>query len=191
MAAEEHLPVHVDPRYSCQTGADVLRRGLPDLPERLSYAMSLPVAYWKAGSCGAVLFLSSVVSGDHAIPTATMGTYRYDASGWSAHAAWACTGWSHDPIRKGDSYEDLEGSSIVVSGHSISPGSTPGYPGVVAIGQAAREVAAIAVTQGDQETRHQIHSYFGAWIICCQEASPYRITAYDALGNMLTYIDEG
>jgi hypothetical protein len=61
---------------------------------------------------------------------------------------------------------------------------------LVAIGHAAKEVAAIAVTQGDRETRHHIDSYFGAWIICCQQAAPYRITAFGARGNILGHVDE-
>jgi hypothetical protein len=190
MGAERHLPVHVDPRFSRQTGVDILRSGLPDLPESLSYDMTLPVASWKDGSCGAVLFLSFNVFGDFATPTAIMGAYRRDSGGWSARKDWVLTGWSHDPVREGGSYEDFEASSIVVSGYSISPGLAQGYPRVIAIGHAAREVATIAVIQNGRDTRQNMNSHFGAWIICCQQASPYRIMALDAQGNILGSIDE-
>lgn len=73
VAAEDRLPVHVDPRYCGQTGADILRDGLLDLPERLSYDMSLPVAYWKDGSRGAILFVTfSDVFGGARRPTASV-----------------------------------------------------------------------------------------------------------------------
>jgi hypothetical protein len=188
MAAAHDLPVRVDPRYSRQTGADILSHGLPDLPEVLSYDMALPVAYWRTDSCGAVLFLSFDAFGG-ATPAATIGTYRRDFDGWVAKAAWAVVGWSHDPV-KGGSYEDFEGSSIVVSGTNISADPESVYPGLVAIGHVAKEVDVIAVTQGGHETRHHLDSYFGAWIICCQQAAPYRVAGFDAQGNIIGHVDE-
>jgi hypothetical protein len=43
MMSEPELPADLDPRYARRTGASVIERGLPELPEVLTYQMSIPV----------------------------------------------------------------------------------------------------------------------------------------------------
>ncbi len=57
--------------------SDVLRRGLPPLPGKLTYQMSIPVAYWTASLRAVVFFLGFSWSEDEEewFPQVTMATF--------------------------------------------------------------------------------------------------------------------
>jgi hypothetical protein len=48
----------------------------------------------------------------------------------------------------------------------------------------------IGLIRNGHEDRRPLQSNFGAWVICIDEPSPYRVTAYDNSGVMLADIEE-
>ena len=54
----------------------------------------------------------------------------------------------------------------------------------------APAVTAIGLIQNGREDLRPLQSHFGAWVVCTDESSPYRITAYDKSGVMLADIEE-
>jgi hypothetical protein len=87
----------------------VLRRGLPPLPGKLTYQMSIPVAYWTANLRAVVLFLGFSWWEDEEewFPEMTMATFTRDGDSWTSPKHWMGTGWSHDPIANPRSRRDL------------------------------------------------------------------------------------
>jgi hypothetical protein len=156
MMSEPELPAGLDPRCARRAGASVIERGLPGLPEVLTYQMSIPVAYWRASVCAVVLFLRFHPAGGKFRPTVTMGTYFLGGERWSAHRMWAST-------------EQPE----------------PGYPAAVVVGRVAPAVTQIALVQDGHEDRRSLESHFGAWVVCAEKPGPYDVAAFDDYGVML------
>src|SRR5215475_5757491 len=90
-------------------GVEVLRLGLPPLPEQLTYQMSIPVAYWTASRSAVVLFLNYtwLEEAKEWSPSVTRGTYSREGDNWTTPKYWWGTGWSHDPIANPRSLRDL------------------------------------------------------------------------------------
>jgi hypothetical protein len=171
-----------------ELGAEVLARGLPALPEVLTYQMSIPVAYWKASRCAVVLFLQFHQWADEVMPMVMMGTFSRDEERWSAPRMWGSTGWSHDPIAKPGSLRDLDGRAIASGGEAFSDQPGPHYPAAVATGRAAPAAKQIALIQDGHEDRRRLESHFGAWVICTEQTSPFQVTALDENGVVLDSI---
>jgi hypothetical protein len=179
-----------DPRHMRLTGIAVLERGLPPLPERLTYLMSIPVAYWTATRCAVVLFLNfRLIDGEwHTL--ATMATFTRDGGTWASPKYWGGTGWSHDPIANPGDLRDLDGNAMVTGGGSHSDTPTPGTPAVIIHGRVAPTVTEIGLIQDGHEDRRPLESHLGAWVVCTEQPSPFRVTAYDQSGVMLADIEE-
>jgi hypothetical protein len=191
MSDDSGLPAHLDPRHQKRTGMEVLDHGLPALPDVLSYQMSVPVAFWKSASCSAVLFLRYSLRhfpGDEAAavnPGVTLGTFYRDGDGWVAHNWWSGTGWSHDPVADPGSLRDLGGPAIAGGSGSHNPNPDPGFPASVIAGRVSPAVTHLALVQDDREERRELQSRFGAWIVCTEQWSCYRISALDQTGTVL------
>jgi hypothetical protein len=172
-----------------QIGAQVLVGGLPPLPGVLTYQMSIPLACWKADRCAVVLFLAFNEQGGRMWPKVTIGTYFREGDHWSPHRMWGSTGWPHDPIANPGYLRDLGGRAIVSSGGSRTVQPESGYPAAVVIGRAVPAVKQIALIQDGHEDRRPLESHFGAWVICTEQESPFRIIALDENGIVLGTID--
>jgi hypothetical protein len=163
-----------------RTAAEVLDDGLPDLPETLSYQMALPIAYWKAERCGVVLILEFCQWDGEWSPMVVMARFTRDGSSWIPDQHWHCTSWSHDPIAHPRSLRNLGGRPMVTGGGSES----------VRHGRVAPTVTEIGLIQNGHEVRRPVDSRFGAWVVCTDEPTPFRVTAYDHTGNLLASIEE-
>jgi hypothetical protein len=184
------LPDSFDRRNMRQSGVEVLKHGLPSLPEQLTYEMAIPVAYWTAGLCAVVLFLEFQHDSDVPEPVVLMGGYSCDAGSWAAHRNWFVTGWSDDPIANQGRVPDLDGRVIATSGGTRSKVPRPGVPAAVVHGRAAQVVSEIGLIQDGREDRRPLESHFGAWVICTERPGPFRITAYDKNGFKLDDSEE-
>ena len=186
MGAAGGLPPQFDPRRRALTGTDVLRHGLPALPEVLTYEMSIPVAFWTSAACAVVLFLHySRQSGGPADPVVSQVGYYRDGDGWRAHPHWTGHGWSHDPVGKPDDVRDLGGRAIVASGGSFTDRPRPGRPAITVTGRVSPAVTAIALVHDGQEDRRPLRSHFGAWVVCLEPWSPYQVKALDEAGAVI------
>jgi hypothetical protein len=186
MTSEPELPPDLDPRHTRRTGANVIKHGLPPLPEVLTYQMSIPVAYWTASSCAIVLFLRFQQWDDKVTPNVTMGTYFLEGERWVAHRMWAGKSWPHDPVAKPGSLRDLAGTAIGSSGGASAEQPEPGYPAAVVAGRVAPTVRQIALTQDGHEDRRELESHFGAWVICTEKPGPFHVAAFDDHGVLLS-----
>ena len=185
------LPPEYSPRRMAATGADVLERGLPALPEVLTYQMAVPIAYWKAEQCAVVLFLRfHRDEEERGQPMALMATYARDEGQWTAHRHWLGTGFSSDPVARPGDLRHLGGQAIVVSGQSWPAQAARGKPAMIVHGQAGPAVAYLALIQDGREDRRPLESHFGAWVVCTEHASPFQVTALDANGTALASIEE-
>lgn len=182
------LPAQFDPRNAAHTGAQVLEDGLPALPERLSYQMAIPAAYWADGQCAVVLFLMFSGGGGKPHPMGIMITYERGADGWTAHRHNAGTRFSYDPIASPDDPRYLDGRYMTVDGGSNATEVTPGHPAAVRTGGASRAVKYIALIQDGREDRRPLESHFGAWVVCTQSQSPFLVAGYDENGTLLTRV---
>jgi hypothetical protein len=181
-----------------ELGAEVLARGLPALPEVLTYQMSIPVAYWTASRSAVVLFLHfrqrdfevppAGAAHDEVTPMVMMVTFSLDGERWTADPMWYSTGWSHDSIAKPGSLRDLDGRAIAGGGGEFSDQPGPHYPAAIATGRAAAAVKQIALIQDGREDRRRLESHFGAWVICTEQTSPFQVTALDENGVVLDSI---
>jgi hypothetical protein len=162
------LPQQFDPRQRALAGLDVLHHGLPELPQVLTYEMSVPVAFWTSAACAVVLFLYySRQPGDIPHPVVSQGSYYRDGDRWRAHRYWTGHGWSHDPISNPGDLRDLGGPAITVTGR-VSPA-----------------VTTIALVHDGQEDRRSLRSHFGAWVVCLEQWSPYQVKALDKTGAVI------
>lgn len=182
------LPAEFDPRNMARTGIQVLERGLPPLPETLTYDMAIPVAYWKAEQCAVVLVLRfSSHGGDEPDAIEMQFTYSLAQDGsWipPQHAVGGSFGY--DPLASPDGWHyGLDGQAIVTSGGSQAATITPGHPARTAVGQAAPEVKYLTLIKDGQEDRRPLDSHFGAWVVCTELPGPFEIAALDANGTRL------
>jgi tetratricopeptide (TPR) repeat protein len=185
------LPPQFAPRHMAETGIAVLEGGLPELPEALTYQMSVPMAYWKAEQCAVVLFLQFHRNEDGGQdPVASMGTYSRDEGQWIAHRWWMGTGFSPDPIARPGDLRHLDGQPITVSGHCWSTRPAPGHPAMVVHGQVGPGVTDLVLAQDGREDRRRLDSRFGAWVVCIEQASPFQIIALDENGSELGRLEE-
>jgi hypothetical protein len=65
----------------------------------------------------------------------------------------------------------------------------PGHPAYVVTGRVSAAVTAITLIQDGSEDRRDLHSYFGALVICTEHPSPYQINALDTTGAIIGSID--
>ncbi len=187
MNEESGLPPQFDPARARLTGVDVLRDGLPPLPEVLTRQMSVPVAFWTAEHSAVVLFLHYLPDpdgGEH--PMALMGTFTREGAGWRAHRHWHGGMWSHDPIADPGGTADLGGLQIAGGGDgAFTDQPQPGHSAYVVTGRVSGAVTAITVIQDGHEDRRDLLSHFGALVICTEQPSPYQIDALDATGTII------
>jgi len=186
VGAAGSLPPQFDPRRRALAGIDVLRHGLPPLPEVLTYDMSVPVASWTTAACAVVLFLRySRQPGETPHPVVSQGSYYRDGDQWRAHRYWTGHGWSHDPISTPGDLRDLDGRAIVASGGSFTDQPRPGHPAITVTGRVSPAVTAIALASDGQEDRRPLRSHFGAWVVCLEQWSPYQVKALDKAGAVI------
>ena len=172
------------------TGIEVLERGLPPLPDKLTYQMSIPVAYWTATRCAVVLFLNFHRMNNEWATLAIMATFTRDGGTWASPEYWSGTGGSNDPIANPGDLRDLDGNAMVTGGGSYSDTPTPGIPAVIVHGRVAPTVTGIGLIQNGHEDRRPLESHLGAWVVCTEQPAPFRVTAYDNSGDMLADIKE-
>jgi hypothetical protein len=180
MSDENGLPQQFNPRKTALAGIDVLDHGLPALPDVLTRQMSVPVAFWKATNCAVVLFLqySDHADGNHH-PLVMMGTFYLESDRWAAHEYWTGKGWAHDPIAEPGGLRDFDGRVIVEGGGSFTRSPRPKFAAIVVTGRVSPAVTSLALVQNGQEDRRELHSHFGAWVVCTELWSPYEINALD------------
>jgi len=186
VGAAGSLPPQFDPRRRALAGIDVLRHGLPELPEVLTDEMSIPLAFWTSAACAVVLFLHySRQPGESPDPVVSQGSYYRDGDRWRAHPHWAGSGWSHDPISAPGDLRDLGGRAIVAGGGSFTDQPRPGHAAITVTGRVSPAVTAIALVHDGQEDRRALRSHFGAWVVCLEQWSPYQVKALDEAGAVI------
>jgi tetratricopeptide (TPR) repeat protein len=172
------LPSQFDPRNIVRTGLEVLSYGLPQLPDRLSYLMAIPVAYWTTERSAVVLFLQFRRHGRQHHPGVLHVTYSRDDDGWIANRHFIGMGYSHDPVANAGSLRDLGGSAMVTGGGSDT----------IRHGRASPAIKYIALLQDGREDLRPLESHFGAWVVSTGQSSPFQIEGRDADGNVLARI---
>lgn len=181
------LPAQFDPDRTVLTGIDVLRQGLPPLPPVLTRQMAVPVAFWTAAHSAVVLFLQYSPDPDgSSTPMALMATFARDGDSWRAHQYWHAHGWHHDPIADPSGRAGLADRAVVGGGSGMfTDQPQPGHPAYVVTGRVSAAVTAVALVQDGHEDRRDLHSHFGALVICTDQASPYKINALDPTGAII------
>ena len=172
-------------------GVRVLGEGLPELPDVLTHAMTIPVAYWTSTTCAAVLFLGysqDPETGDFQ-PEGFFPTFFLDGTTWQPHDYLYGYGWSHDFIATSESLRDLDGRAIVTAGRSVSNHPQAGKPAFVISGRVSPEVVEISLLQGGTVVRRPISNHFGAWVVCSENRGPYSIQVHDQTGAVVGSID--
>jgi tetratricopeptide (TPR) repeat protein len=196
-AAElDALAPQFDPRNLAATGIEVLSDGLPALPDQLSYLMAIPVAYWTATHCGAVLFLRFRPRGrTHdahlnvlAFSRADTGWARSDPSAGGTAFVTMTAGRGHDPIASSGSWPDMRGTTMFASGRTYARPAIPGLPVLMLHGHAAPAVKNLALIQDGRVEVRPLQSHFGAWLICTEQDSPLQVEGRDADGTTLARI---
>jgi len=179
-AAElDALPAQFDPRTMVLTGIEVLRHGLPDLPDQLSYLMAIPVAYWTAAHSAVVLFLKFQRQGRRHESLVLHVTYSREDDGWTANSRYIIgMNYDHDPIANPASLRELDGSAMVTGGGSETQ----------LHGRASPAVKYIALIQDGREDLRRLESHFGAWVVSTERLSPFHVEGRDADGNVLARI---
>jgi hypothetical protein len=192
MADTGGLPSRFDPRQRNRAGLDVLRHGLPELPAALTYDMSVPMAFWEAGTCAVVLFLGFTRGpGEPPTPLATMGTYHRQDGEWIAERWWTGHGWSPDPVTDPGSLYDLDGRAIVASGGSYADQPGLGPPAATVTGRVSPAVTTLALVQDGHEDQRPLRSHFGAWVVCVERWAPFQVNALDEAGTVIGSISDG
>jgi tetratricopeptide (TPR) repeat protein len=184
----DDLPPEFNPRNMTRTGIEVLERGLPALPETLTYDMAIPVAYWKAEQCAVVLVLQFPQDSPGGTePMAWQVTYSRAADGsWTPPKGFGGTSFGYDPIACPQGRLDgLDGRAIVHSGGSEAGTVKPGRPVCTAVGHTAPEVKYLALIKDDREDRRELDSHFGAWVACTEIDGSFEVAAIDASGAKL------
>ncbi len=171
-----------------QAGIAVLSRGLPPLPDLLTYQMVIPVSYWTASRCAVVLFLQFDERSDHIVPLGAMATYTrpHQQGPWEAvPGPQVGIGVHHDPIARPGDLKELDGQAMATSGGSQDDDPVPGYPAAILVGRAAPAVRQIALVQDGHEDRRPLHSHFGFWVVCTEKPTPFRVTVLSQDGTVL------
>lgn len=182
------LPPQFERRNMAQTGIEVLRQGLPPLPDVLTYQMAIPVAYWTASQSAVVLFLQFSRHRRERWPVAITATFTRDQGRWKADSHWPGTGWGHDPIANPGDLWEMDSQAMTVSGGSRTDNPVPGQLAAVWLGRAAPAVRQIALIQDGHEDRRPLDSHFAAWVVCTEQPSPFHVTALDQNGTVLADI---
>ena len=171
-----------------RTGIQVLDHGLPPLPAVLTYDMTIPVAYWKAGQCAIVLMLTFDPR-DHgsADPSELQLIYSRGPDGsWTPPSHAFGSNFGYNPIANPDGrFYGLDGQVMVTSGGSQGRTLTPGFPACTAVALISPEVQYLALTKDGQEDRRPVESHFGAWVVCIEDHGPYELATLDANGAAL------
>jgi hypothetical protein len=162
-----------------QTGIDVLGHGLPELPAELSYLMTIPVAYWTAQQCAALVFLQFRRHGRQHRPMALQIIYWRGDHSWIPPKGFAGTSFRHDPIANPGDRHDLNGRPMVHGGASEARQETPGRPAVVLMGRAAPAVTHLAVIQDGHVDKRRMDSHFGAWVVCTERLASFEMEGMD------------
>jgi hypothetical protein len=55
----------------------------------------------------------------------------------------------------------------------------------VMTGRVSPAVTHLTIIQNDREDRRELQSHFGAWVVCVDRWSPYRVNALDETGTIL------
>ena len=150
MTASIPLPPELDPRYWLRTGASVIERGA-ELPDVLSYQMSIPLCQWKASRCAVVMFLqfhrSSLDSRMRAMTSIV--TYSRDRDSWttpmSGSRSWQS--YAFDPIATPSYSGHLDGNAITYGQTTQHNNPGPGQPASTAHGYIDPEVKYLAIIQ--------------------------------------------
>ena len=192
---DETLPADLPPRFHpdniTRTGLDVLDRGLPPLPEELSYQMAIPVAYWVASQCAVVLFLIFPRHGRRQRdPMIRRAIYSRTSAGWTRDPYSFGTFFGHDPIAEPGDLGDLGGQPMVGGGSMhFQEQPSPGYPAAVVTGRVAPAVTQIALIQDGHEDRRPLQSHFGAWVVCAERLGPFQVAGLASDGTTLATLD--
>lgn len=190
-AYPEHLPPEFNPANMLRTGLEVLERGLPPLPETLTYQMAIPVAYWKAEQCAVVLVLRYPRPW-RSRPDATQMMVVYSRApdgSWTPPRGAGGTSFPYDPIaRPGGVLHALGGRQMATGGGSYAREPAPGHPAVIATGLASPEIKHLAVIRDGSADRRSLQSHFGAWVVCTEQPGEFEVAGLDQDGNVVDSI---
>ena len=186
-AVSADMPTQFDLNDIVRVGMEVLDRGLPELPEVLSYNMTIPVAYWTAERCAVVLFLMYHHDGRRNIPLVMPLIYSRGERGWTwaeqSHLHGA--GFYHDPIARPDDWCDMDDLPMRGGASFQTQPLAHGYPAAIEFGRASPAIKYIRVVQDGHKDQRPLQSHFGAWIVCTEQISPVRVEGLDDSGRVL------
>jgi hypothetical protein len=77
---------------------------------------------------------------------------------------------------------------MVVSGGGSTETPAAGRLAAIWHGKASPAVAQIALIQDAREDRRRLDAYFGAWVVCTDQPSPFHVTGLDEHGTVLADI---
>lgn len=178
-------------------GIAVLNDGLPALPQVLIHSTPIPLACWKNGACGAVMFFFYFQNEERVICSSNI-TLRYNRedAGWRpdnkgffyGELRPESPGWI-DPIGSPESLEYAEYYALNASGSMYNSEPDAGRAAIVVSGRHSPDVSEIWLIQEGTTQRRDADGHFGFWTICTDRYAPYRIEAHEASGRLVGYID--
>ena len=166
MTSKQELPTELDPRHWLQAGAHVIENGLPELPETLSHAMSIPICYWSAGCCAVVTFMRFLPhpQGGHIRAMTSTVPYRREGDRWAPPdgRTFIWQSYAFDPVTDPGFDQHLDGNSMTYGNVAERDSHQPGQPASTALGHVSHAVRYLAVIQDGRQDYRPLQSHFGA-----------------------------
>ena len=158
----------------------VLNHRLPDLPNDLATAESIPVAFWAGPRFGAVRRISRFDDDDRSGLDDDVDLFERTGTGWESLGASGCGSWSSTPAFRphvvADRVASIEGSVGCVAGEVACIALE------LVVGSAA---AVIQLNDSDGVSRREIHAPMGVAVVCTDATRPAIMRILDRDGATL------
>lgn len=188
------LPAELDPRHWLETGAEVVERGLPELPSQLTHQMSIPMCCWAAQCRAEVTFMQfrpRPEDGRMAAMTTTVPYARQDGR-WVPPRGnqFLFSSYAFDPVTDPGYDRHLDGDTMTYGQFRRGDSHQPGRPASSALGHVSRAVKYLAVIQDGQQDYRPLQSHFGAWAVCVEKPGIFDVAAFDSDGKLLKCLEQ-
>ena len=173
-----------DVREMQAKGARVLAEGLLVFPSEFTPSTTTPLAYWKTGSFGFVVFLAgSPYVEPHPDLRLWTGQYHLSNDEWTPGAP------SGGPLGLPDETEDKAVRWAIRWAGRVTGGSEGEGPALIVWGWCSNRVARLSLVQ-DQDRVSIPIGHLGSWVVGSEREDQWRVEASDDAGNNLGFINQ-